>query len=167
MSTKNSISIKTKNSLEEANILNFFIISAIENQKGETVIVKKELPPIFLKLCGLDPNIGSIWFAPSGYQKKGETREEAAQRITLEETGYFVKPLYQISDTLALLHDDEYPSLFKIVVYCSLESKDQDKNWQKPELIKEIKWIKKQEIFNYVLPEIISKWPEGLRKLYT
>ena len=60
--------------------MQFFIIALVFNEKNEILGVKKEIPKGFLELCEINHNPGPIWFAPSGDQLKGETREQAAER---------------------------------------------------------------------------------------
>lgn len=82
--------------------------------------VKKKLFKGFWELFEVTYNPGEIWFAPTDYQIKGETREEAAERIVLQETGYKVKARYQIPNTLAHHHSPNDNSFFKVTVLCDL-----------------------------------------------
>jgi len=145
--------------------MQFFIIALVFNQKNQILGVKKEIPKSFLELCGIEYDPGPIWFAPSGNQVKGETREEAAERIVLQETGYKVKGRYQVNNTLASYFSKSSGMFFKTVVVCELIEKDIDPNFKKPDYIEDIKWFNKEEILKTILPEISSKWPETLKKV--
>ncbi len=143
----------------------FYIIALVENDKGESLGVKKELPEEFVYLFKLNPYDRCTWFAPVGLQKKGETREEAAERIVFEETGYRVKAMWQIPETFVA--DDFYgvSKFFKIVVFCKLLEEERAKEWKKPDYIEEIKWVKMEDLPKYLLPQIVELWPEKLKKL--
>jgi 8-oxo-dGTP pyrophosphatase MutT (NUDIX family) len=145
--------------------MQFFIIALVFNQKNQILVVKKEIPRSFLELCGIDYNPGQIWFAPSGNQVKGETREEAAERIVLQETGYKVKGRWEIPKTLVSHFSKVHGSFFKIVVVCELLDNKIDPNFKKPDYIEDIRWFNKEELLKNTLPEISSKWPETLKKV--
>lgn len=144
----------------------FFIISLVEDKEKSILGVKKTLPIDFLSLFGINSNIGSIWFPPSGFPFKGESRELASERIVYEETGYKVKSLRSIEGTLTTTYIQSTQKAFmKIVILCELTSQKQDTNWRKPEYIEEVKWINKKDLLKYTLPQIVEKWPESLRKI--
>jgi 8-oxo-dGTP pyrophosphatase MutT (NUDIX family) len=105
-----------------------------------------------------------ICFAPSGNQVKGDTREEAAERIVLQETGYKVKGRWEIPKTLVAYFSKIHRSFFKIVVVCELLDNKIYPNFKKPDYIEDIKWFNKEELLKNTLPEISSKWPEILKK---
>lgn len=148
-----------------SNDIKFLVIAVVVNPKNEVLVVKRKVFEGFLELCEVDYDPGEIWFAPTGYQIKGETREEAAERIVLQETGYKVKARYQIPNTLVHHHSPKGNSFFKITVLCDLVGKE--KKFQKPDYIKDIKWFTKEELWQNTLPDIKNKWPESLRKILT
>lgn len=147
------------------NQIYFYIIPLIFDDKNRILGVRKRLPLGFLDLFGISNDPGSIWFATVNIPNQGETREEAAERIVLQETGYKVKARYQIEKTLVFHFSKLYESFAKIVVVCDLIDNNVDPNFQKPDYIEDIKWFNKEELLENILPEMSSKWPEPLKKV--
>ncbi|GIW66751.1 MAG: hypothetical protein KatS3mg095_0649 [Candidatus Parcubacteria bacterium] len=145
--------------------MQFFLIALVFNENNEILGVKKEIPKGFLELCEINYDPGPIWFAPSGDQLKGETREQAAERIVLYETGYKVKAMYQVQNTLAFHLIKQSGGFFKTVIVCYLDNKNQQNNFERPEHIKDIKWFTKEELIKNTLAEIVEKWPETLKNV--
>jgi ADP-ribose pyrophosphatase YjhB (NUDIX family) len=143
----------------------FYIIPLVFDYKNRILGVRKILPLGFLDLFGIRNDFGSIWFAPVNIQNQGETREEAAERIVLQETGYKVKARYQVEKTLFFHFSKLYESFAKIVGVCDLIDNNVDPNFKKPDYIEDIKWFNKEELLENILPEISSKWPEPLKKV--
>jgi ADP-ribose pyrophosphatase YjhB (NUDIX family) len=143
--------------------IKFFVIAVVLDNKNRILGVKKKLPEPFLELFNIEHDPGEIWFTPTDCQIIGETRESAAERIVLQETGYKVRAEYQIPNTLIIHHSQKGNSFAKISVLCSAIGKDE--NFQKPEYVKEIKWFTKEELWQNTLPEIREKWPESLKRI--
>jgi hypothetical protein len=159
--------IKFKEKIYTFYKMQFFIIALVFNENNEILGVRKKIPKGFLKLCEINYDPGIIWFAPSGFQLKEKTREQAAEKIVLYETGYKVKAMYQVEKTFAfhLLKQESNLAFFKTVIVCSLEDKNRQDNFKPLEHIKDIKWFKQEKLIENTLPEIVEKWPEPLRRL--
>jgi 8-oxo-dGTP pyrophosphatase MutT (NUDIX family) len=147
------------------NQIYFYIIPLVFDDKNRILVVKKRLPLGFLDLFGISNDPGSIWFAPVNIQNQGETKEEAAERIVLQETGYKVKARYQVEKTLFFHFSKLYESFAKISVVCGLIDNNVDPNFKKPDYIEDIKCFYKEQLLRNILPEISSKWSEPLKKV--
>ncbi|BCX15712.1 MAG: hypothetical protein KatS3mg097_604 [Candidatus Parcubacteria bacterium] len=90
----------------------------------------------FLELFSINYYPTGIGIIVTDYQIKSETREEAAEKISLQETDYKVKARYQIPNTLVHHHSLKGNSFFKITVLRDLVGKE--KNFRKPDCIKNI-----------------------------
>jgi len=122
---------------------NFVVVGVVKNKEGKILIVKRRKIE--------EGSDGSLltWVFPGGRQKSGEKREEALIREILEETGYKIKPIRQISLRV-------HPQFLKIIVYylCELENEKQIQNPQEDEEIEEIKWVYPNELKNYFTTDI-------------
>jgi 8-oxo-dGTP pyrophosphatase MutT (NUDIX family) len=122
---------------------NFVIVGIVKNKEGKVLIVKRRKIE-----KGSDGSL-LTWVFPGGRQKPEEKREEALIREILEETGYKIKPIRQISLRI-------HPQFLKIIVYylCELENEGQIQNPQEDEEIEEIKWVYPNELKNYFTTDI-------------
>ncbi|KKS19177.1 MAG: NUDIX hydrolase [Parcubacteria group bacterium GW2011_GWC1_41_7] len=116
---------------------NFINLAVVLNDAGEVLLIKRRKPET--------GNDGSVltWAFPGGKQRS-EDREACAARETLEETGYKVKPIKQISLRI-------HPHFNKVLCYflCVLENKDQVQQPSEPDEIEEIKWVMPEDLKNY------------------
>ncbi|MGC8981706.1 MAG: NUDIX hydrolase [Minisyncoccia bacterium] len=122
---------------------NFVLVGIVKNSDGKVLIVKRK------KIEKSEDGALLTWVFPGGRQKIGETREEALEREILEETGYKVKAIRQISIRI-------HPQFLKIICYylCELENEEQIQNPQEDEEIEEIKWVYPNELKNYFTTDI-------------
>ena len=126
--------------------LNFINLGIVLNKKGEVLMirrVKKE-----------EGSGGAVleWAFPGGKQRYDETREECAHREILDETGYDVKPIRQISLRI-------HPQILVTIVYhlCELNSEKQVAEPREPHEVAEIKWVKPEEVRNLITTDLDSK----------
>src|SRR3989344_7937136 len=69
----------------------FINLGVAKNKAGEILMIRRA------KVEEGKYGAKLIWAFPGGKQRKNETREECAKREILDETGYDVKPVRQIS----------------------------------------------------------------------
>ena len=81
------------------------------------------------------------WAFPGGKQILKETRKQCVEREVLDETGYDVESIKEISLRV-------HPQILVFIVYhlCILKSAKPITKPKEPHEIAEIKWIKKQDI---------------------
>jgi len=92
------------------------------------------------------------WAFPGGKQILNETRKQCVEREVLNETGYDVESIKEISLRV-------HPQILVFVVYhfCQLRSKKPVAKPKEPHEIAEIKWVKKQEIKNLITTNLDEK----------
>ncbi len=125
-------------------------LGIVKNQKDEVLIIQRA------KIEKGSGNVKLSWAFPGGKVEDGETKEQAAEREVLEETGYKVKATSTISER-------QHPQ-FSVYVYY-IECKPESENGiQKPsdEEIKEVKLIKSSELLNYFTTNLDPKVSEYL-----
>ena len=122
---------------------NFILVGIILNQEGKVLIVKRRKTE-----TGADGSL-LTWVFPGGKQKKGETREQALEREILEETGYKVKALKQISLRI-------HPQFLKIICYylCELVEQFPVQSPQEDEEIEEIRWVEPAKLKDFFTTDI-------------
>jgi len=121
----------------------FIVLGIVLNKKGEVMIVEKKRRETTLTGKEL------IWVFPGGKQEEGETREERVIKEVLVETGYKVKPIQQI-------HLRVHPDVFKMMAYflCELEKEEPIQEIEEKDEIKEVRWVKPEELKNYFNTDI-------------
>ncbi len=97
------------------------------------------------------------WAFPGGKQRFSETRTECVEREVLDETGYDVESVREISLRI-------HPQISVFIVYhlCRLKSEKPIAKPKEPHEIAEIKWIKKQEIKNLITTNLDEKVSQEL-----
>ncbi|MDD2732071.1 MAG: NUDIX hydrolase [Candidatus Pacebacteria bacterium] len=122
---------------------NFINLGIILNDKNEVLMIKRRKPE-----KGRDESI-LIWAFPGGKQRYNETREECVRREVLDETGYDITSIKQISLTL----HDQFPVM---IVYhlCRLNSKKQTARPKEPHEISEIRWVRVSDIKNLITTKL-------------
>jgi hypothetical protein len=152
-------SLKETEQLKEEILSNFFLMTIVEDLKGEKVIlVKKKLPKEYLMLNGLEIKNESLWIFPCDFPKRGENREEASERIGYEQSGYKVKFIEPIKDSLVSIRLESLSEFYHSITVCKIIEDQIDSQWKKPENIDEIIWVKKIKIHHYIPDEIRKKW---------
>ncbi|GIW66962.1 MAG: hypothetical protein KatS3mg095_0860 [Candidatus Parcubacteria bacterium] len=155
------INPKQKNETETNKIIeNFFLMTIVLNlEKDKIILVKKKVPENYLRLFDLPAIKEPIWILPCDFPKFGENKQIASERIGYEQSGYKVKFIEAIKDTLISVtikpQDKEF---FHSITLCQITSDEIDNNWNKPDNIEEIMWIKKTKYENYIPKEISNKW---------
>jgi len=98
------------------------------------------------------------WAFPGGKQILSETREECVEREVLDETGYDVESIKQISLRM-------HPQFLVFIVYhlCRLKSAKSIAKPKEPHEIAEIKWIKKEDIKKLITTDLDEKVGKELR----
>jgi mutator protein MutT len=121
------------------------------NKKGEVLMIRRKK-----KETGRD---GSVleWAFPGGKQKLNESREECVKREVLDETGYEVESIKQISMRM-------HPQIMVFIVYhlCDLKSEKPVSKPKEPHEIAEIKWVKKEDIKKVITTDLEEKVAEEL-----
>ncbi len=89
------------------------------------------------------------WAFPGGKQKYSESREECVRREILDETGYDIKPVHQISLRV-------HPQFLITIVYhlCSLNSPEPIVEPSEPHEVAEIKWIEISKIRSLITTDL-------------
>jgi mutator protein MutT len=127
-------------------------LAVIINKKGEVLIIKRKKEEV-----GQDGVVLS-WAFPGGRQYENESREECVIREVLEETGYDVKVIRQLSFRI-------HPQFNTILFYhlCELVSEEQVQEPSESYEIEKIKWVKKEEISQYFTTDIDPKVKRELK----
>jgi len=92
------------------------------------------------------------WAFPGGKQILKETRKECVEREVLDETGYKVESIKEISMRV-------HPQILVFIVYhlCRLKSNKPVAKPKEPHEIAKIQWIKKQDIKNLITTDLDEK----------
>lgn len=114
--------------------VNFINLGVIHNTKGEVLVVRRVKEEV-----GKDGKVLK-WAFPGGKQKSNESRTECVEREVLDETGYKVKQVKEISLRI-------HPEIPVIVVYHLCKPEEQPAQTPKqPWEIAEVKWVKPTEL---------------------
>lgn len=129
----------------------FINLGVVVNDKDEVLMIRRvEKEP------GKE---GAVleWAFPGGKQRFSETRIECVKREVLDETGYDVESIKEISLRI-------HPQILVFIVYhfCRLKSKKPIAKPKEPHEIAEIKWIKKQDIKNLITTNLDEKVSQEL-----
>lgn len=110
----------------------FINLGVIVNDKGEVLMIRR-----VKKEIGKD---GAVleWAFPGGKQRFSETRSECVKREVLDETGYDIEPVREISLRI-------HPQILVLIVYhlSRLNSEKPIAKPKEPHEIAKIKWVKK------------------------
>ena len=133
--------------MEEAK--DFINLGVVINGKNEVLMIRRKQKETGKNGAVLE------WAFPGGKQRYTETREQCVQREVLDETGYDIESVRQISLRI-------HPEILVFIVYhlCRLKSEKPIAKPKEPHEVAEIKWVKKQEIKNLIttnLDEQVSK----------
>ena len=129
----------------------FINLGVIVNDKGEVLMIRRVKKEIDKDGAVLE------WAFPGGKQRFSETRSECVKREVLDETGYDIEPVREISLRI-------HPQILVLIVY-HLSRLNSEKPIAKPkELheIAEIKWVKKQDIKNLITTHLDEKVSQEL-----
>jgi len=123
--------------LEEAE--DFINLGIVVNDKNEVLMIRRKQKEIGKNGTVLE------WAFPAGKQRLDETREDCVKREVLDETGYEVKPVKQISLKV-------HPQFPVMIVYhlCELVSSEPIAKPSEPHEIAEIKWVSPSQIKNLI-----------------
>ena len=140
---------KPFNMPEEAK--DFINLGIVVNSKNEVLMIRR-----IEKETGKN---GAVleWAFPGGKQILNENRKECVEREILDETGYDVESIKEISLRV-------HPQILVIVVYhfCRLKSEKQIAKPKEPHEIAEIKWVKKQDIKKLITTDLDEKVAQEL-----
>jgi len=129
----------------------FINLGVVVNDKDEVLMIRR-----VKKEPGKD---GAIleWAFPGGKQRYAETREQCVEREILDETGYKVESIRQISLRI-------HPQISVFIVYhtCRLKAEKPIAKPKEFHEIAEIKWIKKQDIKNLITTDLDEKVSQEL-----
>jgi len=129
----------------------FINLGVVVNDKNEVLMIRR-----VRKEAGKE---GSIleWAFPGGKQRFSETRAECVKREVLDETGYNIESIREISLRI-------HPQILVFIVYhlCRLKSEKPIAKPKEPHEIAEIKWIKKQDIKNLITTNLDEKVSQEL-----
>lgn len=130
----------------------FINLGIIIDSKNRVLMIRRAKPE-----TGKD---GSIleWVFPGGKQRSNEIREECVKREVLDETGYDVKSIKQISL-------DFHPQIPVMIAYhlCKLISLKPIANPKEPHEVAEIKWIKVEKIKDFITTTLNPNVAKELR----
>jgi len=129
----------------------FINLGVIVNNKKEVLMIRR----VKKETSGN----GAIleWAFPGGKQRFGENRNECVKREVLDETGYNIEPVKEISLRI-------HPQILVFIVYhlCKLVSEKPVAEPKEPHEIAEIKWVKKQDIKNLITTNLDEKVSQEL-----
>lgn len=129
----------------------FINLGVVVNDKDEVLMIRR-----VRKESGKE---GAIleWAFPGGKQRFSETRTECVKREILDETGYDVESVREISLRI-------HPQILVFIVYhlCRLKSEKPIAKPKESYEIAEIKWIKKQDIKNLITTNLDEKVSQEL-----
>ncbi len=129
----------------------FINLGVVVNDKNEVLMIRR-----VKKESGKE---GAVleWAFPGGKQILNESRKECVEREILDETGYDVESIREISLRV-------HPQILVFIVYhfCRLKSEKPIAKPREPHEIAEIKWVKKQEIKNLITTHLDEKVSQGL-----
>ena len=124
----------------------FINLGVVVNNKDEVLMIRR-----VKKETGKG---GAVleWAFPGGKQRFNESRSECVKREILDETGYDIEPIKEISLRV-------HPQFLICVVYhfCRLISEKSIAKPKEPHEIAEIKWVKKAEIKNLITSDLDEK----------
>jgi 8-oxo-dGTP diphosphatase len=130
----------------------FINLGIVTNNKEEVLMIRR-----VKKETG---STGAIleWAFPGGKQRLQETRKQCVEREILDETGYSVEASRELSSRI-------HPEISVFIVYhlCYLKSDKPVTEPKEPDEIAEVKWIKKQDIKNFITTNLDEKVSKELK----
>ena len=120
------------------------VLAIVQNSEGKVLIVEKQK-----KETGKEGMILS-WSLPGGKVENNEGLEKAIEREVLEETGYKVEVVEQISFR-------EHPQFPVIIYYWKCEVVEKIADIKDIEEIKQALWVETEEIRNYITTDFDPK----------
>jgi ADP-ribose pyrophosphatase YjhB (NUDIX family) len=130
-------------------IKGFINIGLITNEKNEILVVRR-----LESETGLD-GVVLDWQFPGGEQNYGESRFDCVKRCVKAKTGYDVEPVKQISIRM-------HPQ-FPVTVAAHSVNLTSPEPSNSPEGVREIKWVKTEELANLITSDIDPKVKNFLR----
>lgn len=114
---------------------NFINLGVVLNNAGEVLVVRRVKEEI-----GKEGKVLK-WAFPGGKQKNSESRIECVEREVLDETGFKVKHVREISLRI-------HPDISVIIVYhlCKPAEEKAVQTPKQPWEIAEVKWVKPEEL---------------------
>ena len=130
----------------------FINLGIVVNDKNEVLMIRRKV-----KEAG---KAGAVleWAFPGGKQRYAEARKDCVEREVLDETGYSIEWIEEISMRL-------HPEVMVFIVYhlCRLKNKKPVAKPKEPHEIAEIKWIKKENIKNLITTNLDEKVAQELK----
>jgi len=132
-------------------VKDFINLGIIINDKDQVLMIRRREKETGRQGAVLE------WAFPGGKQRLDETRKQCVERETLDETGYDVESVKEISLRV-------HPQILVFIVYhlCKLKSAKPVAKPKEPHEIAEIKWIKKQNIKNLITSDLDPKVSQEL-----
>lgn len=129
----------------------FINLGIVVNDKDEVLMIRRIQKEIGKKGAVLE------WAFPGGKQILKENRKECVEREVLDETGYDIESIREISLRV-------HPEILVFVVYhlCKLKSEKPIARPKEPHEIAEIKWVKKQDIKKLITTDLDEKVSQEL-----
>ena len=129
----------------------FINLGVVVNKKDEVLMIRR-----VKKEAGKQRTVLE-WAFPGGKQRLNENRKECVEREVLDETGYDIEGIKEISSRV-------HPQILVFIVYhfCRLKSEKPVAKPKEPHEIAEIKWIKKEEIKNLITTDLDEKVSQQL-----
>ncbi len=132
--------------MEEKEAKDFINLGVVVDDKQRVLMIRRKR-----KETG---NSGAVleWAFPGGKQRYTETREQCVQREVLDETGYDIESIRQISLRI-------HPEIPVFIVYhlCRLKSKKPIAKPKEPHEIAEIKWVDTSKIKSLITTTLNSE----------
>lgn len=124
----------------------FINLGIVLNKKGEVLMIRRAK-----KETGKDGSI-LMWAFPAGKQRYNETRKDCVKREILDETGYEINPLREISMRV-------HPQFHILIVYhlCELVSEKPVAKPSEPHEVAEIRWVKTKDIKKLITTDLDPK----------
>ncbi len=129
----------------------FINLGIIVNDKGEVLMIRR-----VKKEIGKDSSVLE-WAFPGGKQRFDESRSKCVEREVLDETGYDIKSVKEISLRV-------HPQILVFIVYhlCELKIEKPIAEPIEPHEVAEIRWVKKEDIKNLITTNLDEKVSEEL-----
>ena len=133
-------------STEDLEIEDFLNLGVVINDQEEVLLIRRVEREV-----GKDGSV-LTWAFPGGKQRLNESRSECVRREILAETGYDVYSIKEIS----LRSHPQFP-VFIVYHLCKLASPKPIAKPSEPHEIAEIKWVKLEEIKNFITTDLDLK----------
>jgi len=129
----------------------FINLGIVVNNKGEVLMIRRVEKEIGKNGSVLE------WAFPGGKQRFDESRSECVEREVLDETGYDIKSIKEISLRI-------HPQILVFIVYhlCELKTEKPIAKPIEPHEVAEIRWVKKEDIKNLITTDLDKKVAQEL-----